>query len=116
MATLADVLSALQNAVTAVNSVAQAVNRQVPSYTSGLLTATALVQSGFVRVTGVSVVVAGVAGTLNDASNMATATAANAIFTVPAVAAFYPLNMVCMNGLVYTLGTGQKVVVYYTRV
>lgn len=115
-ASASDVLSSLQNVVQAINAQTRVEGALTPTNTSGQLSANTLIQTGFVRVTGVSVETAGAAGTLNDAATIALAVSGTEIFTTPATAGFYPVNMVFLNGLVYKPGSGQKVAVFYTRV
>lgn len=116
MASLDDILTSLKNVVTAANGVSQGLQRQVPTSTSGQLAANTLVQTGFVRVTGISVVVAGAVGGLYDANTIALAGAGEQVFSVAAIAGYFPLNMVFTNGLVYKPGAAQKVTIFYTRV
>ena len=110
-----DILTSLQNGVTAINAAAQQFARLVPNMSSGNLTASKLIQVGPVRVTGVSVVVAGAAGTLNDAALIADAASGNAIYTTQATVGFYPVNLIFTEGLVYVVGAGQAISVHYSR-
>jgi len=111
-----DIVTSLQNAVQAANTIANALSAQVPSNPSGQLSVDTLIVPGFVRVTGVSVVVAGATGGLYDASSIATASATAQVFPVPAVAGFQAVNMVFANGLVYKPGAAQKAAFFYARV
>jgi hypothetical protein len=113
---LGDVLTAIQSLSQNCQQIAKFLNEQSPDLSSGKLTATTLVQTGFVRVTGVSVIVAGAAGSLNDAATAALAVTGNVVYTVQATVGFYPVNMVFLNGLVYTPGAGQEIAIFYTRV
>ena len=115
-ASLSDILTAQQNGVTALNNIQKTLAGTIPTTTSGTLAASTLIQTGFVRVTGVSVVVAGAAGGLYDTTAVASLGAANQTYVVPATLGFTALNMVFMNGLVYSPGSGQTAVIYYTRV
>lgn len=114
-ASLADILSAVQNLVQATNINAKALNGGIPQETSGQLTANILVQTGFVRVTGISVTTAGAIGTLFDAANLAAAGAGNAVYIVPAAVGFISLNMVFKNGLVYKPGAAQVATIFFGR-
>ena len=116
MASLDDILTAIKGGVNALNGNTQATNRTTPTLTSGQLAADTLVQSGFVRVTGVSVTTAGAVGGLYDAATIGGAGAGQEIYSVAATLGFVPLNMVFANGLVYKPGAGQKVTIFYTRV
>lgn len=116
MASLDDILTALKGGVNAVNGNTQSLQRQTPSSTSGQLAADTLVQAGFVRITGISVVVAGAVGGLYDAPTIALAGSGQQVFVVPASTDFIPLNMVFANGLVYKPGAAQVAAIFYTRV
>lgn len=116
MASLDDILTSLKNVVTAANGVAQGLKRQVPDSTSGQLAADTLVQTGFVRVIGISVVAAGAVGALYDAATIALASADEQVFVVPATVGYISLNMVFADGLVYKPGLAQLATIFYTRV
>jgi len=116
MASITDVVTVGQNQVTATNNLQKTFAQTVPVSTSGTLTADTLVQTGFVRVTGISVVVAGAAGGLYDVASVAAKGSTNQSYVVPATLGFTAVNMVFMNGLVYSPGSGQTAVIYYTRV
>lgn len=116
MASLDDILTALKGGVQAMNANTLALNRAQPTLTSGQLAADTLIQTGFVRVTGISVVDAGAVGGLYDAATIVNATAGQQIYAVPATAGFIALNMVFTSGLVYKPGAAQKVTIFYTRV
>lgn len=116
MASLDDILTTLQGGVKAMNANTLALNRAQPTQDSGQLSADALVQTGFVRVTGISVVVAGAVGGLYDAATIVNATAGQQIYVVPAAVGFTAVNMVFNDGLVYKPGAGQKTVIFFTRV
>ena len=114
-ASLADILFAIQNLVVATNDLAKLTADVIPDSTSGQLSADALVQTGFVRVTGISVTTAGAIGTFFDAMNLASSGSTNAIYTVPAAVGFTPVNMVFANGLVYKPGALQVATIFYRR-
>lgn len=115
-ASLSDILTSIQNLVVATNAVANANNGLIPHLTSGRLAANTLVQTGFVRVLGISVVVAGAVGALLDAATLASAAVGtNDVYDVPAATGFIPLNMVFANGLVYKPGAAQVAAIFYAR-
>ena len=60
-----------------------------------------------------SVVVAGVAGTINDTTTTGGAAASNVMATTPAVVGAYYFPMQFKNGLVVTPGAGQTIAVSY---
>lgn len=114
-ASLSDILSAVQTIGQQCQFIARRLNEQAPDLTSGQLAANTLVQTGFVRVTGISVVTAGAAGTLSDARTLAAAGSGDVVYTVEPVVGFLPVNMVFVNGLVYKPGAAQVVAIFYTR-
>jgi len=114
-ASLSDLLSAMQNGVTAMNAFVTALTRETPALSSGQLAADKLVQIGFVRVLGVSIVTGGAAGGLYDAASTTLATSGTQVYVTGTTAGFYPVNMVFTNGLVYLPGAGQVVAIFYTR-
>lgn len=116
MASLTDILSALQSGVQVVSALQQTQAQLVPALTSGLLSADALVQPGFVRVLGVSVVDGSVAGFLHDAAALGDAGADNQVYVVGTTKGYTATNMVFKNGLVFKIGTGNKAAVFYSRV
>lgn len=66
------------------------------------------------RITRVQVLVAGsTVGSVNDASTIAGAAAANQVFVIPNVVGSYQVDFPCLNGIVVTPGTGQTVAVSY---
>lgn len=110
-----DIVTSLQNAVQASNTIADALTSQIPHFTSGQLTVDTLVLPGFVRVNGYSVVTAGATGGLYDASSIANASATALVFAVPATVGFQAVNMVFANGLVYKPGAAQVAAFFYAR-
>ena len=115
-ASLSDILTVQQNGVVALNNIQTTRAGTIPTTTSGTLTAATLIQTGFVRVTGISVVVAGAAGGLYDTTAVSLLGSTNQTYVVAATLGFTEVNMVFMNGLVYSPGAGQTAVIYYTRV
>ncbi len=116
MASLDDILTTLQGGVKAINGNTLALKQQAPTETSGQLAANTLVQTGFVRVTGISVTVAGAVGGLYDAATIALAISDTEVFVVPTAVGYIPLNMVFADGLVYKPGAAQVATIFYTRV
>ena len=57
----------------------------------------------------------GAAGSLADAATLALAAAGTEVYTTPTTDGFYATDMVFVNGLVYLVGAGQKVVIFYAR-
>jgi hypothetical protein len=114
---LTDVLTTFQNLVQATSTVGNELIKVNATSTTGQLTANTLVQSGLVRVLGLSVSTAGAAGTLHDAATIVAADTTNIIYTVAATAAYYPFfpAMLVTQGLVYKPGAGQKVTIFYVR-
>lgn len=120
-ASTSDILSALKDQVVALNSQVMGYSRQFPSNTSGQITASTagtLVQSGFVRLTGISVVasVTAALGNLYDAPTAVAATAGAKVGVILTTPGFYAVNMVFANGLVAQPSAGQVVSLHYTRV
>ncbi len=114
---LTDVLTTLQNLVQATSTIGNELIKINATQTTGQISANTLVQSGLVRILGLSVSTAGAAGTFHDAATIAAADSTNVIYTVAATAGYFPFfpAMLTMNGLVYKPGAGQKVTIYYTR-
>ena len=118
---LGDILTALKNGVVGVNNLVDGVGSLSPHFTSGQVSAAALIQTGFVRLTGLSIVTGTVAGVLNDAATLADATTDNVVYNVPASAGlpassgYIAVNMVFKNGLVFQPGADQKAALFYTR-
>jgi hypothetical protein len=115
-ASLTDILTAIQDLVTAWNNVGNILAKQTASSTSEQLSASTLVQTGFVRVKGISVTTAGAVGTLNDASTLADAASGNVAYVVAAATGYVPLDLVFEDGLVYQPGAAQVATIFYTRV
>ena len=113
---VSDILTALQDLVRATNACVDGLGALVPHNTSGQTIAAKLVQTGFVRVTGVSVYTPGSGvGTLYDAATLAGAVTAAAIYPVSAALGYFPLNMVFANGLVYVPSSAQVATIFYAR-
>lgn len=115
MASTDDVLTALQAIVGGLSEMVSAQSRLVPSTSSGRLAATKVIQTGFVRVTGIDVVVAGAAGALHDVAATADVAASNKIHVVPATLGYAAVNLVFLRGLVYVPGAAQEAAIMYGR-
>ena len=113
---VSDILTALQDLVRATNAVVDGLAALAPHYTSGQVIASRLVQTGFVRVLGVSVISAGAgAGILYDTNTLAGAISATAIYPVAATTGYTALDMVFQNGLVYIPSSAQAATIFYAR-
>ena len=110
-----DLVTSLQNMVQAANTVADALNSQIPHFTTGQMSVDTLVVPGVVRVTGISVVATGATGGIYDATSIAGASATTQVGVVGATAGFQSVNMYLTNGLVYKPGAGQKAALFYAR-
>lgn len=115
MASLDDIQTSIQAAVQQLSDLTNAELKQTPAISSGTLTATKVIQTGFVRVLGVSVIVAGAAGALHDIAAVAGIAAGNKIYVVGATIGFFPVNLVFTTGLTYAVGAGQTVAIMYSR-
>lgn len=117
-ASQSDILTALQNQVVALNSQVLAFSQLTPSFSSGQITASAfgtLVQSGFVRLLGISIVTGGATnGGLYDSAtnNPSGGQLIGAMLTTPG---FYATQMIFTNGMVAKPSTGQVVSLHYAR-
>ena len=116
MASLDDIQNSFISANQTLADLVNATLKKVPSDSSGTLDATKVIQTKFVRVTGISVVVGGVAGALHDVAAIGDIAAGNKIFEVPITAGYYPVNLVFVNGLAYEPGAGQSAAIMYTRI
>lgn len=104
--------SVAQNIIQAVTELQQ----MMPAHTSGQASASKLIITGFVRVTGVSVAKAATPpGMLYDAPTLAMAAAGTEIYPLPSTVGYTSLQMIFANGLVYKAGTGEEVTVFYVR-
>lgn len=116
MAGANDIMGVQQTGVAVLSALQETQAKLVPTNSSGTLSVNSLVQSGFVRVLGVSVMAGSGTGFLHDAAALADAGASNAIYSIPTVTGFYATNMVFHKGLVFRVGTGTIIAVFYTRV
>ena len=118
-ASLGDILTALKDEVVALNNQIKVAQGAFPTNTSSQITASTagtLVQSGFVRLTGVSIVTATTMGGLYDAPTVAAASAGQQVGVLLTTPGFYAMNMVFALGLVAKPSTGQVVSLHYARV
>jgi len=115
MADLDQIDNTFLTAVQTLSDLVNATLKQVPSDSSGRVAATKVIQTGFVRVTGISVVVAGAVGALHDAAATASVASSNKIFVVPAATGFTALDLVFTSGLTYVPGAAQEVAIMYSR-
>jgi hypothetical protein len=121
VANLDDIVTVLKNGVVAMNDLTAALNafRQVYSSVVGDrtylgVTDDSLVYTGAGRL--VSVLVTGTnGGTIHDAATVATATAANVIYNLPATANLYQVNVPFFEGLVVNPGSSVTVSLTYSE-
>lgn len=87
-----------------------------PSATASALniTAATLLKAGRGYIVRISVIVAGTAGTINDAATVGAAATANEIGAIPATVGVVPFEFPYFAGLVITPGAGQTVSVAYS--
>lgn len=114
-ASLDDIMSVLQNIGPALADAAKAQTQNTPDFTSGVLSATTLVNAGWTRVNSVAVV-AGAAGWLHDANAVAVISASTRTFPVPATVGLTVANMVFTKGVVFEPGAAMKATVFYGKV
>lgn len=114
-ASLADILSAAKNIVTALNSSVQtASNLAGNTNRSGLASAT-LVSSKPGRLVNIVVTTAGsTEGDVNDAASLSNVTTNNMIYKIPNTVGVHVIGVPTMYGIVITPGTGQVVTVTYS--
>lgn len=112
-ASLTDILTSLQNGVQAINNLATAWTRGQGNLTSIVITAQTLVTSRPCYLVSFNVIVAGAAGTINNAASTSASATTNAICATPATVGIYPVGSVCNAGIVANPGSGQSVVVTY---
>ena len=110
-----NIVTILQNGVQAMSDLQTTQSKTVPTDTSGQLSADAVVVKGFARVLGVSVIDGSAVGFLHDASTVVDAAAGNQIYVISTTKGFYPVNIPFVNGVVFKLGTANKIAVFYSR-
>jgi hypothetical protein len=78
------------------------------------ITTVTVVKSSPGRLCRVSVLVAGAAGAVYDATSTSGNTAADEVWVIPATVGIYTLNWPCLAGIVVSPGASQVVSVSYT--
>jgi hypothetical protein len=113
MASLTDILTAVQNAVTGINNLAQTwIQIQGLTSVSGITSATT-VKSSAGRVVNVNVIVAGSAnGTIYDA--VSSTITSYPVYKIPNTVGVYVINFPVLYGIYVVPGTGQTVSVSYS--
>lgn len=113
MASLADILTATKNIVTALNQLGQTYLSVEGQNLMSDVDSTVLVKSGQGRIARVSVVTAGSStGSIYDA-NSATATTGK-VWTIPTTIGVTEINLPVNNGIVVAPGSGQVVAISYS--
>lgn len=115
MASLDDILSIQQAATAQLTLLQQTQEKLIPSDTSGAMTASRLVQVGFVRVQGISVLAGSPPGKLHDVARLADVAAGNEVLVIPTSPGYYAMNILFKTGLAFVPGTSGAVVVFYSR-
>jgi hypothetical protein len=115
MANMDDAVTVLKNIVTSFNSLVTAFySVDAVTGANGISTAT-VVKTGSARLVTLSVVVGGTtAGTINDTTTVAGASASNVVCGIPTTAGVYSIYMICNNGLVVVPGSGQVCSIAYS--
>ena len=113
-ASLDDILTVQKNGVIAINGLTQSNLRILGTVTSSTVTADTLVVSGPGYLVRYSILVAGAAGTIHNASSVANAVATNALCASQATVGVFDAGMAFTNGLVIKPGIGQSVNVTYS--
>ena len=112
MASLDDVFTTSKNIVTALNNVSQVyLNVNGLKTAAGITTAT-VIKASVGRVASVSVIVAGSAGKIYDATSVSST--ANPIYVIPATVGVVFVNMPVSSGIVVAPGSGQTVSVSFS--
>jgi len=114
MASLDDILTTQKNGVIAINNLAQTNNRMLGTTTTSVITASSLVINGSGYLVRYSILVAGAAGTINNANSVANSSSSNALCATQATVGIFNVGMPFVNGLVVKPGTGQSVAVTYS--
>lgn len=116
MASTDDIMAVLQTFAPALSASAKAQAQVTPDFTSGVMSATTLINQGYTRATGISVVAAGAAGWLHDANSVGSITSSTRVYPVAATLGLVSFNMVFKKGLVYEPGAAQVATVFYAKV
>lgn len=117
-ASQSDILTALKNQVNATNALVNVTNQLTPTLSSGQITASAagtLVQSGFVRLLGISIITGSINGGLYDAATVGAAGAGQQVGALLSAPGFYFTQMIFTNGMVAKPSSGQVVSLHYAR-
>ncbi len=114
MASLDDVVTVQKNGVIAINNLAQTNNRMLGTTTTSVITANTLVIAGAGYLVRYSVLVAGAAGTINNANSVVNSSSSNALCATQATVGIFNVGMPFTNGLVVNPGIGQSVAVTYS--
>ena len=113
-ASLDDILTTQKNGVIAINNLAQTNSRMLGTTTTSVITANTLVLAGAGYLVRYSILVAGAAGTINNANSVANSASSNALCVTQATVGVFNVGMPFANGLVVKPGSGQSVVVTYS--
>lgn len=115
MASLDDIATIQKNGVISVNTLNLTFLRIYGTNTSVTVTTPTLIFTGAGRVVNVSVVVGGSShGFVHNASSVAGAVPANALFYIPKDTGLYAVNQLFNAGIVVVPGTGQSLNVTYS--
>ncbi len=117
MASLSDILTAIQNGVKAVGAVATNQSYlDVQGVKTVTLTSTTLVKTGPGRLVNVSIIVGAAAGVAYDTNSVTSIATGNRIFIIPTSATngIINVNLPFSNGLVVNPGAGQTIAVSYS--
>jgi len=113
MASLDDILSAHKNAVQAINNWGQTTSNLAGVMNSGEISSATLLTPRLGWVANVSVIVAGSAGTIYDATSTAT-TSGTRIYAIPATVGVYSVMLPVHNSILVVPGSGMVVAVSYS--
>jgi hypothetical protein len=114
---ITDIVTSLQLLVQAANAVTDALNGQIPHFTSGTMSASKVINIGVTRVTGYSITAetGASAGNLYDAVSIAAAGPSNLVDVMPGSVGYFPRQIFCQNGCVFIPGTGDVATVYFSK-
>ena len=112
-ASVSDVLTTLQNLVTALNAASQAYVNVNGALNAAGITAPKIIKSSAGRIAVVSVLVAGSSvGVIYDATSLTDTT--KPLGVIPNTVGTYAVNMPASFGIVCVPGTGQQITVSYS--
>ena len=113
MASLTDMLTAVKNAVTAINGAAQTYLGVQGKINAPAIAAPAVASANGGRLVNVSVTVAGsTTGTIYDSNSTSVTT--RPIYVIPNTVGVFVVNIPVSYGIAVTPGTGQTVTVSYS--